>query len=461
MLERSRTAPLTIRISIGYQDLADNAFLSSVRLALSHIRHIRHLSIFLSNRFRDLGDLLSPFLTGSPDILEELILASPSVFPDYVYPSMENAPYLRVLELSSCHLNWKLFSSIGNLTTLVLKDIPMASRPSIENILSLLQIMSKLEILALIHAISELPTNIRTLPPHDIPPIKLEHLIDLSLTGFVLDCANVMRHFVIPRCRQVTLSAVTRWHIPEVALAIPPLADIISSSFSQLDRQELPYHASIRSWYHSMTITAHPVEDADELFLDLYLTWQPSRQPDNVEVAPNLSNLLSSLPLGRIVQFNALLFCAEHDTAGVEWLKVFPHLTRVETVLLSGGYTYGFVSAFHDAHVIDVSSTSGTNEIVLPNLTSLTIEHAHFSFPLGDNQLFPTFKRALTRRSKLEWAVPHIKLLNCHITPQQLADLNTVAFGQVFCDGEPDTWGVGESDGESNDEGSFLSDDEG
>jgi len=440
MLERSRAAPLTVRVPIQHQNLADNAFSSSVQLALSHMWHIRHLSIVLSDRFRDLGDLLSPFLKGSPDILEELILVSPSVFPDYIYPSMENAPHLRILELASCHINWQLFSSVGNLTSLVLKDIPMASRPSIENILALLQIMRKLENLVLIHAISELPASIRTLPPHDIaPPIKLDHLFYLTLTGFVLDCANVMRHFVMPRCRRVTLNTVTRWHTPEVTLAIPPLTHIISSSFCQLDRQESLYNASILSFDDHMRMTARPLENAEELCLDLYLRWQRPRQPDNTEISPGFGNLLSSLPLGRIIQFSATLFCRERDTASVEWLEVLPRLTHVETVLLSGAYAYGFAKAFHDAHIINISSPRGTDAIVLPELISLTIAHAHFSFPLGDRQLFSTLKRALTRRLEVEWTMPDITLVGCHITPQQLADLNTVALEPVYCIGRPDT----------------------
>ena len=448
MLERSRTAPLTVVIPVEDLDLAEDGFVSSVRLALSHIRHIRYLCIILFDRFRDLGDLLTPFLTGSPEILEELILSSVPVFPNYVYPSMENAPCLRSLELQSCHINWQRFASVGKLTTLALKDIPIASRPSVENILSLLQTMTMLEKLTLIHAIPELPPNIRTLPPNDIAPIKLERLFELSLTGFVLDCANVMRHFIMPRCRRVNVKAVTRWHVPEVALAVPPLADIISSSFSQLDRQELPYFASInRSSGNAIAINAHPVvDDAEELSLSVSLMWHSSRQWDNVEVSPGFERLLTNTPLGRVVHFSASLFCPDDNAEVVEWLEVLPRLSRVESVVLSGGYTYGFMNAFHEAHALYVPSSRGADVTVLPNLTSLTIEHAHFSFPLGDAELFSTLKRALTRRSELEWTIPDITLSSCHITPRQLAVLNTLALGQIECTGadEPRTWGVGE-----------------
>ena len=36
-------------------------------------------------------------------------------------------------------------------------------------------------------------------------PVRLEHLLRFSLSGFVLDYANLMRYFVMPRCRQVYL----------------------------------------------------------------------------------------------------------------------------------------------------------------------------------------------------------------------------------------------------------------
>jgi len=114
--------------------------------------------------------------------------------------------------------------------------------------------------------------------------------------------------------------------------------------------------------------------------------------------------------------------------------------------------------AFHDAHIINISSPRGTDAIVLPELISLTIAHAHFSFPLGERQLFSTLKRALTRRLEVEWTMPDITLVGCHITPQQLADLNTVALEPVYCIGRPDTWGVGEEDQGSSDEGSASDD---
>lgn len=462
MLERSRTAPLRVEILVEHQNLADDGFVSSVRLALSHIHHIRYLCIILLDRFRDLGDLLSPLWTGSLEILKELILSSPSTFPNYIYPSMENAPCLRHLELESCHINWQRASSVGNLTSLVLQDIPIATRPSVEDILSVLQTMTKLEKLSLIHAISELPPSVRTLPPNDIPPIRLQHLFDLCLTGFVLDCANLIRHFIMPSCRHLTVNAVTRWHIPEVALAVPPLANIISTSFSQLERQELPYLASINRPCDNVTeITARPLfDEAGELSLFVYLTWRTSHEPDGVDVSPGFGSLLSNLPLGRVIHFSASLFSREDNAEDVDWFGVLPRLSRVESVVLSGSYAYDFANAFHDAQTMDVPSPPVTDAIILPHLTSLTIKHAHFSFPLGDAELFSTLKRALARRLQLEWTVPNIVLVSCHITPRQLAVLNTLASGPIDCTGEPETWGVGELDRDPSDSDDNSNDEE-
>lgn len=464
MLERSRSAPLRVGIMVEHQNLADDGFVSSVRLALSHIHHIRYLRIALIDRFRDLGDLLSPLLTGSPDILEELILSSPSTFPNYIYPSMESAPYMHSLVLHSCHINWQRFSSVGNLTSLVLKDIPISSRPSVEDILSILQSMPKLGKLSLLHAISELPPSIRTLPPNDVPPIRLQHLFGLCLSGFVLDCANLMRHFVMPHCMHLIVNAVIRWHTPaEVALAVPPLADIISSSFSQLERQELPYIASINTC-DVTKIAARPlVDDSEELHLFVYLTWRSSPQRDNVEISPGFGSLLSYMPLGRVVHFSASLFSREDNAEDVRWFEILPRLSRVESVTLSGNYAYEFANAFHVAQTTHVPSPPVTDAIILPHLTSLTIKHAHFSFPLGDAELFSTLKRALTRRLELEWAVPNITLVSCHITPQQLATLNTLASGPINCtvETEPETWGVGELDRGPSDEDDSSNDEEG
>src|ERR1700735_4014641 len=51
MLHRARTAPLTVKVAIYSPDISNDAFLNSLRLALSHIRHIRYLSISLSVTF--------------------------------------------------------------------------------------------------------------------------------------------------------------------------------------------------------------------------------------------------------------------------------------------------------------------------------------------------------------------------------------------------------------------------
>jgi hypothetical protein len=108
-----------------------------------------------------------------------------------------------------------------------------------------------------------------------------------------------------------------------------------------------------------------------------------------------------------------------------------------------------------------VPSPRGADATVLPDLTSLTIKHAHFSFPLGDTELFSTLKRALARRLELEWTAPNITLVGCHITPRQLAVLDAIASEPIDCTGEPQTWGVGESDRDPSDsDEDNISDDE-
>jgi hypothetical protein len=199
-------------------------------------------------------------------------------------------------------------------------------------------------------------------------------------------------------------------------------------------------------------MTARPALDSEELVLYLSLTWNLSSQRDVVEISPGFENLLSSLPLCRIVHFSASLFCRDDHMEGVEWLGVLPRLSRVEQVVLAGGYTYAFSNAFHEAHTMDVSPRDGIDSVVLPKLTSLTIKHAHFSFPLGDAELFSTLKRGLARRSELERTVPNITLISCHITAQQLAVLNTLTSEPIDCTGEPQTWGVGEPDDGLSDE---------
>ncbi|KAH9171459.1 hypothetical protein EDB89DRAFT_1105268 [Lactarius sanguifluus] len=457
MLHRARTAPLTVQVTISSRDIANGAFLDSLRLAFSHIRHIRYLSISLSTAFSHLDDLLSPLKSDPPDILEELQLSCLHGQPIHFSPPFKIAPNLRRSELIRCHTDWKLFYSIGNLTSLVLGDIPVPSRPSIDDILSVLQSMNRLEKLVLIHALPELPPSVRTLPPpQDIVPVRLEYLLHFSLWGFVLDCADIMRYFVMPRCRQVYLETEARWPLREIALAVSPFSGIISSIFNESSEQDM-HVGSIEQLYDNEIMIklfpASPSSVGAGYTIHASLTWRPSHRRDIMDTPPGFGSLLSALPLSQITQFYATLDSKKDEHIdNAEWLRVVRRLSHVKTVRLSGGYTYGFVNAFHEAHVSLLSPSNGLYTAVLPDLVSLTIEHAHFSFPLGDNQLFSTLTHSLTLRQQLELPVTKIDLVCCHITPRQLATLNCLTPNFVEPIGDPETWGVGELDDESSDE---------
>ncbi len=471
MLHRARTAPLTVEVTIFYRDITNDAFLNSLRLALSHIRHIRYLSISLSDTLPHLDDLLSPLKSDPPDILEELRLSCSRGQPIHFYLPFKNAPNLRRSELHRCHTDWKLFYSVGDLTSLALHDIPISSRPSIDNILSVLQSMNKLETLVLIDALAELPTSVRTLPPpQDIVPVRLEHLLRISLSGFVLDCANLMRYFVMPRCRRVYLDTKARWPLPELALAVSHLSSIISSIFNESDEQEIHYVGSIgQHCDHQILVnffpaSPHPYHSVGAGYtVHASLSWLPSHLRDIMDTSPGFGSLLLALPLSQITQFYVTVDSKEEEhIANAEWLRVVRRLSHVKTVELSGGYTYGFVDAFHEAHTSLLPPSNGLDTAVLPDLASLTIEHAHFSLPLGDNELFSTLTRSLILRQQLQLPVPKIALLSCYITPQQLATLNHLTPNFVVPTGEPETWGasVGEWDDESSDEDSLGDDDD-
>ena len=454
MLHRARTAPLTVKVPIYSRDIANDAFFNSLRLALSHIRHIRYLSISFVGAFYPLDDLFSPLKYDSADILEELQLSCIPGRPIHFHPPFKTAPKLRRSELSRCHTDWKLFYSIGDLTALVISDIPVPFRPSTDIILSVLRSMNRLERLVLDDALPELPESVRTLPPpEDIVPVRLENLLYFSLSGFVLDCANLMRQFVMPRCRQVHLETEARWPLREVALAVSPLSDITSSIFNDSNEQVARYYGTIeqQSDNEIEIQILDPSYWIDNLgyFVRVRLTWRPSHRETIMDTSPGFGRLLLALPLGQITRLTAIFSSKEEARIdSIEWLRVIHHLPHVETVQLTGGFAHNFVNAFLGAHA---STSNGLDTAVLPNLDSLVIQHAHFSFPLGDNQLYSTLTRSLTRRQQLQLLIPKIVLLYCHITPQQLAALNRLTPESVECTGKPETWGVGELNDDSSD----------
>ncbi|KAH9977125.1 hypothetical protein BGW80DRAFT_1287494 [Lactifluus volemus] len=442
MLERSQTAPLTVEIPITDTNLKDNAFKNSLRLTLSHIYRIRYLFITPVESYRkmDPDGVLFLLLSGSFDILEGLNLSGSPFTTDYTYPSMKKAPCLRSLELHHFCINWQKFPSIGNLTSLVLEVPPRECQLTMDNILSIFRTMSRLERLILIYAIPALPRNTTILPPLTVAaPVKLEYLSYFSLTGVALDCANFMRHLDIPHCRQFKLKAEPFESKQDLALAVPLLANITSTIFRQLEKQELPYLASINGvgggdhYTYGVAFTVRPAVHTEEAHLELHFVWPPPRQLADVETFFRFGDLLLGLPLDRMVYFSASTH-PEEFLKYEEWLEIFLRLSHVETVLLSGGKTYRVLNAFHDAHW-----TSGADVIVLPRLTTLEIRNVHFSFPFGDDELFSTLKRALTRRVELGWPSVKIILVDCHVTSKQLAALDTLTSEPIDYIGEPKT----------------------
>lgn len=305
----------------------------------------------------------------------------------------------------------------------------------------------------LINALPELPESVRTLPPlEDIVPVRLETLLCLSLSGFVLDCANLARQFVIPRCKQLHLETEARWPLRELALAVSPLSSIISSIFNESDEQEARYFAIIHQLYDEQIgikiFEVSPLIDGPAYAVDVSLTWRPSHRGTIMDTSPGFGRFLLALPLGQITGFYATS-TEEELIDNTEWLMAIHRLSHVEKVQLTGGFTYGFVNAFHEAHA---SPANGLHTAVLPDLASLTIEYAHFSFPLGNNQLYSTLTRSLIRRQELQLLVPKIELLRCHITPQQLAALNRLTPESIEFTGQPQTRGIGELDDDTSDE---------
>ncbi len=461
MLHRARTAPLTVEVFISYTVVANHAFLNSLRLALSHIRHIRYLSVTHSTSYSHIDDQLSPLKSGEPDTLEELRLEGSSDQPSPFYPPFKirsnlckTAPNLHTLELSRCRINWKLFCSVGNLTSLSLLDIPASSRPSMDNILFVLQSMNKLERLNLIHALPKLPTNVRTLPePRPIVPVRLENLSRLVLQGCVLDCADLMRYVIMPHCTVVYLEAESRWPFRDIALAVSPLSNIISSILSRSDEKKIHFIGSLQHTcpnridirLHPASLSCPPV-GAGYTF-QASLIWPSYRRLIvGSDASCGFGKLLLALPLRQITQFTATLFSMSEEIGSAEWLRVIRRLSRLKTVVLRGGYTYNFVSALQEAYASLSSPGNWLDNTILPDLAELTIEHAHFSFPPGENQLFSTLTRSLTQRQQLKFPIPKIILRECHITPQQLAILDSLTSELVESTGVPETWGVGELD---------------
>ncbi|KAI0060842.1 hypothetical protein BV25DRAFT_1992643 [Artomyces pyxidatus] len=471
MLRRSKSAPLSVDISL--EPHAAVSKLDAACLALTRVSHIRtlHLELAASDYTERIIHLLR---TQSADVLEHLsIQCSDDTWqrdPEEIVQSRgicelpvdifgKVAPRLQRLELRLCQVSWNNFL-FDNLTFLSLEIVPSSSRSSMPQFLDFLRRMKGLKNLHITDAIPLRGPFVKTLPPPiaEQPLVVLPHLSTLYVYECALECGDLMRYMVLPRVTRVVLVGTHRWSRPaSLPCSAIPFTDAIPSLHSKR-MQEYPYHPArlfVRQHFPSLgqRFTCLPVattSQAGDVSFITELRWDSDRTHDSDDVLSQCTaRLILASPLDRIQSVTFLSYFFMDSQA---WILVLEHLAEVQELHLTGACVYGFAQALRTLH------TPSRDNIPLPKLSTLTISNAQLSYPLGSGQLFVALRDALLSRALSYGLSIKLAFTKCHITAGQLEELEAACIHPIECNGEPDTFGIGEiqddgSDFEESDEG--------
>ncbi|ETW85563.1 hypothetical protein HETIRDRAFT_414574 [Heterobasidion irregulare TC 32-1] len=459
MLARSRGAPLVIEADVD-DSLSGRTRSERVDLALAHSHHARVIRLrtppsAANGLIFTLKNCPSPLL----EVLElRITYRGPCYIPEDIF--VGEAPHLRSLTLEGCSISWRSHLFSKNLTYLTIVDTPLQARPSLHDLLSMLRCLSKLQILTLHRSIPMIPETINALPPliseHRL--LEFPHMEALSLDGFVIDTSNLIRYFVIPpaasvliSCRHNPAHANLRISLPVVTAVVEEqcnyrgigitnpswVVDLLQGSSSDVevllskwDQTSYKHRFALRFCWRAQALPLIPITLVVQTLID----------PLHLETVRGLKM--------------AGVFSMEHR----DWQIMFASLQKLETFHVSHDLTYTFADEWENMlpRVNDMGlSTRNAADTLVPlhTLKTLVISHAHFSHPLGEKQLFRKLQSALTRRRELGLDLSLLDIRQSHITEEQLHAISVAAGTKTHCSGYPETYGVGEPDEWSDEDG--------
>ncbi|KAF8066613.1 hypothetical protein FPV67DRAFT_1781145 [Lyophyllum atratum] len=287
MLARSKMAPLTIKAMFGeYRTLRSSAAVreATFKTALSQLSRIRHLSLNQSN-----GDIrafreLARSLDSSALLLETFDIHFTSISDENRLPQglfSGDSPRLVRLGIAGCGLNWGA-PIFANLVSLKVTNIPNASRPPVDQVISALSHMSRLEKL-------ELDSDFASASGELISPAKtanLPRLVHLSVTSLLVSCVSLMEHITYPSGARVTVTCRLSdgsQHVPATSFSlVRQLADTLGRRIEGPIRYLSFDWQKIRAWTSSGSAPSIPHFETPQLDL----TFMPhQRVPFVTEIA--------------------------------------------------------------------------------------------------------------------------------------------------------------------------------
>ncbi|KAK0202652.1 hypothetical protein DFS33DRAFT_1341918 [Desarmillaria ectypa] len=341
MLRRSKMAPLNIVADLTYMTpkmLAafDNAMKQVDRSAELNLTGTKTMEKYLTDLTKR-----APFLsklcivqvyTRYHEVEEKIVL--PDNFLD------GQTPRLRHLDLNRCQVHWDS-DLMQNLTYLRIVE-PGDFRPTISQLVDVLEQMPWLETLDLDHALPIVSETTKTLPSAS-HVISLPHLSSIRLTSNVLETANLLNHINFPSTATMRLVLHgTKGTGTNFSSLVPTISKSRAFAGSSSDKAfksaplkalslTSPFQTDIR---FSAYTTSNPFTSCVEFAtpaLELQLSWRLNSSGTKEQVAQTICR---ALPLAQLRVLR--VFDPECDFKHTTWVDLFGSLPKLQKIEFAG-----------------------------------------------------------------------------------------------------------------------------
>ncbi|KAK0488989.1 hypothetical protein IW261DRAFT_1414413 [Armillaria novae-zelandiae] len=419
MLKRSKMAPLTIVADLTYMTpkmlaVFEDAMRQVDRSAELSLTGTKTMERYLTNatkRAPFLNKLCISQLYTHYDASDERI-ALPCNFFD------GQAPRLRHLDLNRCQVQWDT-GLMQNLTYLRIVE-PGEYRPTISQLVDLLEQMPYLETLELEHALPIVSENPKALPsPSHV--ISLPRLSRIHLFSSVLEATNLLNHIDFPSTATMELILdSTKGTGTDFSSLVPTIsksrAFTTDNAFTGAPFKEMsltsPYHTNVRFCVYTV-INSRPSSQCAPPALELHLSWRPGSPGTKEQVVRTICQALPLTQL-RVLRVSD----SECDFKHTTWVDLFGSLPKLQKIEFTGsGISKVFTQALSEIRPPPlVDADQGYNlrkkkqipdSVYFPRLRSLVYSRTEFA------DLLDMLLDMLMVRAECGTEVQDLKLRDC------------------------------------------------
>lgn len=429
MMERSKTAPLTVQIHVSSHNLWQHRL---IRMILAEASRIRELSLHDAGYRVEIEQILPDFVNRPAPLLESFKLffshnSSVYQLPNNIFSGQ--SPRLRELELQGCSPPWAS-RCLRGLTTLKVSHVPDGRKPSVDQVLAGLNNMPNLENLDLCQVLSKASANTAS----DVPHVSLPRLTRIHITSGLRECALLVPCLIYPSTALVSLNCTVLssvYDFRDLSDNLPSIREL-STVFTRyqpvrhIEAQYLCHPAVIQLTTSDLSRQGTDLVPQVDLTLSSDLAMrhfeERSREYAWLEL---LQTLWLSIPMDYLESLRVIQNSEFEDV----WSNIFNGLaTALNLKKLSVAEDSGinFLRTFSpDAPVrSEEYYSSDRAPIKLPNLQVFAIERWNFNQIADGITCLGLLRICLKDRRKRWAAIPELTLANCrNITEDNVVEL--------------------------------------